>query len=124
MMLLPLAESAGRALLSRGVPGSGTFVQHLTLWVAFLGAALAAREGKLLALATGEFLPKGGWGRAARVFSAAVGAGASTLLARASLDLIVIERDAGTALPLGVKVWVVELALPVAFVLIDVRLAL
>ena len=122
MMLLPLAEAVGRTVFSRGIPGSGTFVQHLTLWVAFLGAALAAREGKLLALATGEFLPSGRFGEAARVFAAAVGAAASLLLARASIDLIVIEREAGTSLPLGVPVWFIQLALPVAFVLIAYRL--
>jgi tripartite ATP-independent transporter DctM subunit len=124
MMILPLAEAASRTFLSRGIPGSGTFVQHLTLWVAFLGAALAAREGKLLALATGELIPKGAAGSALRVLAAAVGAGASILLARASMDLLIIEREAGTTLPLGVKVWTVELALPVAFTLIAVRLVL
>jgi tripartite ATP-independent transporter DctM subunit len=122
MMLLPLAEAVGRALFSRGIPGSGTFVQHLTLWVAFLGAALAAREGKLLALATGEFLPSGRLGKAAKVFAAAIGAAATTLLLRASVDLIVIEREAETTLPLGVPVWIVLLALPVAFALIALRL--
>ena len=123
-MLLPLGEIVGRALFDRGIPGSGTFVQHLTLWVAFLGAGLAAREGKLLALATGEFLPAGRWGRAARIFAGAIGAGASMLLLRAALDLIVIERQAGTALPLGIPVWVAQLALPVAYGLIGVRLAI
>jgi C4-dicarboxylate transporter DctM subunit len=124
MMILPLAEAASRTLFSRGIPGSGTFVQHLTLWVAFLGAALAAREGKLLALATGELIPEGVAGSVLRVLAAAVGAGSSTLLARASMDLVIIEREAGTTLPLGVGVWVVELALPVAFALIAVRLVL
>ncbi|MGH9381556.1 MAG: TRAP transporter small permease, partial [Thermoanaerobaculia bacterium] len=55
--LLPLAEMAARRLAGRGVPGSGPLIQHLTLWVAFIGAALAAREGRLLALASGELLP-------------------------------------------------------------------
>ena len=46
MAVLPLAEAALRATLGIGIPGSFPFVQHLTLWVTFLGAALAAREGK------------------------------------------------------------------------------
>ncbi len=41
-----------------GIPGSAPFAQNLTLWVGMLGAAIAARDGKLLVLATGEFLPK------------------------------------------------------------------
>ena len=59
IMLLPLAEIALRGFVSTGIPGAAPFAQNLTLWVGLLGAAIAAREGKLLTLATGEFLPKG-----------------------------------------------------------------
>ena len=59
IMLLPLAEIALRKFFGTGIPGAGPFAQNLTLWVGLLGAAIAAREGKLLTLATGEFLPKG-----------------------------------------------------------------
>jgi C4-dicarboxylate transporter DctM subunit len=122
MVLLPLAEIASRALFKIGVPGSGAFVQHLTLWVGFLGAALAARDGRLLSLATGTFIPDGPWRHAAAIFSAAVAAAVSTLLARASWDMVVIERGAGATLALGVQVGMAQLVLPVAFALIALRL--
>jgi len=122
MVLLPLVEIASRALFKIGVPGSGAFVQHLTLWVGFLGAALAAREGRLLSLATGTFIPDGSWRRAAAIFSAAVAAAVSALLARASWDMVVIERGAGAVLALGVPVWMAQSVLPVAFALIALRL--
>ena len=44
MAILPLAEAGLRALFGVGIPGSLPFVQHLTLWVTFLGAALAAHR--------------------------------------------------------------------------------
>ena len=122
MAFLPIAEAAMRLVFGIGIPGSFPFVQHLTLWVTFLGAALAAREGKLLALATGEFLPKGVWQTTARIFAAAVGAGVSALLCRASIDLIVIERLSGTEVAIGLPVWVAQLAMPIGFGLIAVRL--
>ena len=50
MALLPVAELIARQAGLSGVPGSTVFVQHLTLWVAFLGAALAANSDRLLAL--------------------------------------------------------------------------
>src|SRR5215212_4094084 len=59
IMLLPLAEIAMRLLLHQGIPGAGPFTLNLTIWVGLLGAAIGAREGKLLTLATGEFLPRG-----------------------------------------------------------------
>ena len=122
MAILPLAEAGLRAVFGIGIPGSLPFVQHLTLWVTFLGAALATREGKLLTLATGEFLPEGRWREAARIGAYSVAAGITALLARASWDLVVIERQAGTEVAVGLPVWVAQLAMPIGFVLIALRL--
>ena len=122
MALLPLAEAVSRFLLGRGIPGSGPFVQHLTLWVAFLGAALAAREGKLLGLSTGQFLPEGKWRELAQVISGTVGALAAALLCRAAVDLIVVERSAGTEVAAGLPIWVAQLVMPIGFALIAWRL--
>ena len=43
MVVLPLAEIAIRKVLAGGIPGAIPVVQHLTLWVGFVGAMLAAR---------------------------------------------------------------------------------
>ncbi len=122
MAILPLAEAGLRTVFGIGIPGSLPFVQHLTLWVTFLGAALATREDKLLTLATGEFLPEGRWREAARIGAYSVAAGITALLARASWDLVVIERQAGTEVAVGLPVWVAQLAMPIGFVLIALRL--
>ena len=63
MSLLPLIEIAGRTMVGQGIPGSIPLVEHLTLWIAFLGAALAARSDRLLVLSTASFLPQR-WGGA------------------------------------------------------------
>lgn len=121
MAVLPVAEILARTLLGRGIPGSGPLVQHLTLWVAFLGAALAAREGRLIALSTGNFLPARV--RApARAFAFGVGTLVSLLLARGGWDLLAVERMAETRMALGIPVWMVQAVLPVAFVAIALRL--
>lgn len=122
MAVLPIAELVTRVLFHRGFPGSGPFTQHLTLWVAFLGAALAAREEKLLALGTGTFLPEGRWREVAKVFAALVSSAISVVLGRAGWELAMVERQAGTEVALGLPVWVVLLVLPVAFGLIALRL--
>jgi len=115
MALLPLAEFVARLVTRAGIPGSGSLVQHLTLWVGFIGAAVAAREGKLLALATGTFLPEGRIRRAAEVTAAAVAAGVSALLCRAAIDLVRVERGGGSTIAFGIPVWVVQLVLPFSF---------
>jgi tripartite ATP-independent transporter DctM subunit len=122
MVFIPLLEIVLRRLAGVGVPGAGPIVQHLVLWVGFLGAAIAAREGRLLSLATGGFVPEGAPRRAATIFTAAVASAAAILLASGAIDLIRSEREAGTILGAGIPTWVAQLVLPVGFILIAVRL--
>src|SRR5262249_27604993 len=121
MVVLPLAEIVSRRAFSRGIPGSGPIVQHLTLWVGCRGAAIAARDGKLLALATSTFIPAGVWRRAADVFAAAFGACAAVILAVGGWQMTMIEREAGTSIGAGIPAWVAQLVLPITFALIAVR---
>ena len=53
MGLLPVLELVLRTLLNTGIPGSFGYVQHLTLWVAFLGAMIASRERRHIVLSGG-----------------------------------------------------------------------
>ena len=123
MSLLPLVEIVTRKFLHWGVPGSQIIVQHLTLVVAFLGAALAAREGRLLKLATGEALAHGRFGHVAIAFGSAVGACVTAALCYASLQLVLTERNVVPPLEIvpGVKRWAVEAVMPLALALVTLR---
>jgi C4-dicarboxylate transporter DctM subunit len=119
MVVLPLAEIVVRRFAGGGIPGSTSIVQHLTLWVGFLGAAIAAREGKLLALATGTFLPDR-VRKITDVFAAAVTAAVALLLVWGGIHLVQLERDvAATVGP--IPTWVAQLVLPVSMALIAAR---
>lgn len=122
MVVLPLAEIVLRRLFGFGIPGSIPFVQHLTLWVGFLGGALAARDGRLLALSTGTFIPEGRFRNAAGIFAATVGAAAAAVLARAGVALVVGEREFGTMIAAGIPAWVAQLVLPFGFGMVAIRL--
>jgi tripartite ATP-independent transporter DctM subunit len=122
MVVIPLLEIVLRRLTGFGVPGAGPIVQHLVLWVGFLGAAIAAREGKLLSLATGQFVPEGPIRRAAAIFTAAIASAAAVLLAAGALELIRSEREVGSILGGGIPTWVAQLVLPAGFLLIAARL--
>ena len=122
MVVLPLLEIVWRRAFSRGIPASGPIVQHLTLWVGFLGAAIAARDGKLLALATGTFIPPGRWRRAADVLASAFGACFALILAWGGAQMVMSEREAGANIGAGIPTWVTELVLPIAFALIAARI--
>ena len=124
IMLVPLGEIFLRRVTSTGIPGAAPFTLNLTLWVGLLGAAIAAREGKLLTLATGEFLPKGRIGEWAHVIGGFAGSAIAMMFAVGGLALVITERQAGDEIAIGVKTWVSTLAFPIGFTLIAVRLAL
>ncbi len=123
MVLLPLAEIVIRPLTPGGIPGSIPFVQHFTLVVGFLGAGLAARHGKLIALTTANFIAAGPIRRATEVFSSTVGATVSAILATAAIVFVAMEVGEGREIALGIPTWVFQLVLPVSFALIALRLA-
>ena len=122
IMLLPLAEIATRKFLGTTIPGSGAIASALTLWLGMLGAAIAAREGKLLTLATGEFLPAGRISAIAHVFSGMVGAMVATIFTMGSFALVRSDRMAGDVITAGIPTWIADLALPLGFGLIAMRL--
>jgi tripartite ATP-independent transporter DctM subunit len=122
MAVLPLLEIVLRRAFGVGIPGSGPIVQHLALWVGFLGGAIAARDGKLLALASGTFIPEGPWRRAAETFAAAISSCMAGLLAWGGVQLLVAEREAGSVIGAGIPTWVAQMPLPLGFALISLRL--
>jgi len=121
MAALPILEIVLRKLFRFGVPGSILIVQHLTLIVTFLGAAIAARSERLLALASGTFLPKR-WQPWAKGIASALGVGICAWLAVGGIEFVRSERLGGKILTLGVPSWVVVAVIPIAFAVIGARL--
>ncbi|MGH9392521.1 MAG: TRAP transporter small permease, partial [Vicinamibacteria bacterium] len=118
MALLPLLEVLIRKLYPSGIPGSALWVQHLALWLGFLGAAIAARRGELLSLTV-----PGRRGAALReIFTAGVGFAVSLVLVHGSLELVSVEREGGRTLAFGLPVWVAQSIMPLGFALIGWRL--
>jgi len=120
MAILPVAELASRYLRTSGVPGSAVFVQHLTLWVAFLGAALAASSDRLLSLSANTFLSER-WAARVRVFSSGMAAAVALCLCWASLQFMLSNRRGGEILALGIPKWCAIAVMPVGLLLIAVR---
>ena len=122
VMLLPLAEIVFRKVAGVGIPGSGPFAQVLTLWLGLLGAAIAARDGKLLSLATGEHFPKS-FAPFAHLIAGTVAACVATLFAMGGLAFVQGRMAAHDIIAANVPVWVAGLVFPFAFGLIALRLA-
>lgn len=118
--ILPLVEIAAR-LAERPIAGTIPLVQHLTLWIACLGAALAASSGRLLALSTASLLPAKAR-PVVHALTSGLGAGISVALLVASVRLTQIEREAGDLIAWGIPRWTAIAILPFVFALIATRL--
>jgi C4-dicarboxylate transporter, DctM subunit len=123
MVGLLLVEIVFRPWYGYLIPGSPVFVRQLTMWIALLGAALAARDGRLLALTTGTLLP-GPARQWAVVATAAVGAAVAVVLGMGAITLLLEHRTMGTRLAAGVQAWMSQIVLPVGFGLVAIRLVL
>lgn len=123
MVVLPLAEMVLRRFNSIGIPGALNVVRHLTLWVALLGAALAARDNRLLSMGSLGLVANPAAKRVARIFTSAVAAGVCALLARGALDLVLVESRSGEPPVAGhVPVWATMTVIPATFAVIALRL--
>ena len=123
LMIIPLADIALRKVVPTGVSGSMIFVQQLTLLIGMLGACIAARENRLLALSTLGMLLQGSWKIAASLFTGACSASIAALLCGAGVQFVWTERTAGKFLPYGIPAWWVQMLLPLGFAVLALRLA-
>ena len=114
MIALPVGSIIGRRLFGQAVPGSAVLVQHLTLWVGFLGALLATRFGEHLHLSTLEVVPAGWPRRAAQIFTRSVSAAVCAVLAYASAKLVRAEMEGSRFLAGDIPFWWSMVVMPVA----------
>ena len=87
-----------------------------------LGGAIAARDGRLLALSPAQTLLKGRAKTAAQIFSSAFAAAICFFLCMASVGYVLAMKPLGKILVYGIPVWTIQLVLPLGFGLVALRL--
>jgi tripartite ATP-independent transporter DctM subunit len=120
LSLIPVMEIIARTFFKTGVYGSADYVQHLVLWITFVGGMFASREKRHLSLAAGvDSLPLKfqTWVKTLTSFiSVAVVSG----LAIASYNFIRLGLD--TSLSVGIfKTQYVAFIMPLGFAIMAIR---
>jgi tripartite ATP-independent transporter DctM subunit len=116
MVVLPVLGTVIRWTTGLSMAGMGLYVQSLNLWLAFIGATIAARTGRHLALSTGAILSL--TGRTAAIingFTGAVAAAVAALLAYAGVGLVLAEQGSTLRLYGGIPNWMVQTIIPIGF---------
>ncbi len=121
MAVLPVSEIFLRAVFKTGVPGSTALVQNLTLWVGFVGAMIATREGTHLKLAAASALVPSWAERIAANASAMISSAVAVGLCWASAQFMVAEMDSAVRIGGILPVWVIITVLPFSFAIIALR---
>jgi TRAP-type C4-dicarboxylate transport system permease small subunit len=115
MAILPMAEVVAREIFRTTIPGAIITVRHLTLWIGFVGAMLAAREGRLLSFTGETAWIRDRWGDWTGLVSGIVSVGITVTLMFASFKLMNTERLYPRPVLGPIQVWTTQLVMPVGF---------
>jgi C4-dicarboxylate transporter DctQ subunit len=124
MILIAFLQIVLRNLFSTGLSWGDPLVRNLVLWIGFIGAALATREGKHINIdVLSRWMPP--WGKdltefLTQLFSFFICA----LLTFAAWKFIRNEAQMGNVTFLGIPAWIPEIILPLVFGLMALRFGL
>ena len=124
MTVLPFIETFTRLFNLNSIPASQILVQHFTLWIGFLGAVLASRRNKLLALTRDSIFHReqnidlGKWIAKVTTFLVLVS------LAWGSWELVKIEMDYPIDIAPNIPRWFAQIIMPIGFGLMAIHVYL
>jgi C4-dicarboxylate transporter DctQ subunit len=124
MVLLSFLQVVLRNFFDTGLLWGDIFLRHLVLWVGFIGASLATRQDKHInidifnRIISKKFVPPVKF--VVNLFSLII----CIILAKASYQFMIMEKEAGTILFNNVHSWIIEIILPGGFSLIALRFVL
>ena len=123
MILMAFFQIVLRNFFDTGISWGDSLVRYLVVWVGFIGAAIATKEGKHINLdVVSRWLtgPESNYIRLISHFFSAVICGLLTL---AAIKFIRFEAQMGSTAFFKLPVWVPEIIIPVTFGLMTLRFA-
>ena len=121
MVLLAFTQIVMRNIFSTGLAWGEPLVRYLVLWVGFIGAALATREGKHITIELFSLWKSG----LPRHYTAGISHLCSTiacgLLTTAAVRFLWFEAQMGSTTFFNLPVWVPQAILPVTFGMMTLR---
>jgi len=113
-----------RNLFASGLAWGDSFVRNLVLWVGFIGAAMATREGKHISIDLISRWDNPAGRRLAESLTHLFSFLVCSALTFAALKFVRNEAQMGKATFLGIPAWIPEIILPATFALMALRFGL
>ena len=126
MLLIPAIELTARPFRGGLINNAALLTQHLGLVLSLMGAIAAFPAGHLSTLTgsrsmfAGTFAPR--LANSHHVLALLLSGFCALVLCVASFDLVLSEREASQALAYGIEVWMVQVVMPLGYVLIALAL--
>ena len=124
MILLAFAQIVLRNFFDTGIDWGDALVRYLVVWVGFIGAAIAAKEGKHITIDVLSRWITGAGSSAIQAISHFSSATVCGLLTWAGIKFIWFEAQMGGTAFFKLPTWVPELIIPVTFGLMTLRYSL
>jgi TRAP-type C4-dicarboxylate transport system permease small subunit len=124
MIILAFSQIVLRNFFATGVAWGDSLVRYLVVWVGFVGAAIAAKEGKHITIDVLSRWITGAGNSAIQAVSHFCSAAICGLLTWAGIKFIWFEAQMGGTAFFELPIWVPELIIPAAFGLMTLRYAL
>ena len=123
MILTAFFQIVLRNFFDTGVSWGDSLVRYLVVWVGFIGAAIATKEGKHINIDVVSRWLTGPESNYIRLVSHFFSAGICGLLTSAAIKFVIFEAQMGSTAFLKLPVWVPEIIIPVTFGLMTLRFA-
>lgn len=123
LVLAAGGEIFARLAFERGWSELDAMLRALVLWIALLGAMIASREDRHLAVDALSRYARGPWARLLRFVTYGVAAAACGVLAWHAFALVRDEYDSGTIAFANLPSWAVQSIMPFAFAVMALRFA-
>lgn len=121
MIFVAFLQIILRNFFTTGVSWGDPLVRYLVLWVGFIGASLAVREGKHINIDVfSQWIPGLG-NRLIRFITNLFSAFICGVLTFAAVNFIQNEAQFGAATVLGISAWLIQLIIPIACGLMTLR---
>ena len=124
LTFFPALEILTRLSGRPGIPASAILVQHMTLWIGFIGAVLATRQNKLLSLIRKPLFQEDKIFHLGRWIAKNISFIVILFLFWGSLNLVIVEYNYPTYIAPGILRWVGQSIMPLGFLLIATQIFL
>ena len=124
MILIAFLQIVLRNFFSTGISWGDSLVRYLVVWVGFIGAALAAKEGKHISIEVASRWITGPGRHYFQVLCNLVSAAVCGCLTYAAVKFIIFEAQMETTAFFNLPAWIPEIIIPVTFGIMTLRFAL